>query len=196
MDTAAAATLLFLTMDPLGNIPMFLSVLKSVEPSRRMWVVTRELVLALLVLLIFLFFGPYILALLHLSQESIQVAGGIILFLIALKMVFPVARSAQIAEVIEGEPLLVPLAIPMITGPSALATLLILSNEQPDQMLRWTYAVLLAWAATALILLVATPLEKFLGKRGLIALERLMGMLLVAIAVQMFMNGVANFLAG
>ena len=195
MDIAAAATLLFLTMDPLGNIPMFLSVLKTVDPKRRQWVVARELMLALLILLIFLFFGPYILALLHLSQESIQVAGGIILFLIALKMVFPVARSAQIADVIEGEPLLVPLAIPMITGPSALATLLILSNEQPDQMLHWTYAVLLAWAATALILLVATPLEKFLGKRGLIALERLMGMLLVAIAVQMFMNGVANFMS-
>ena len=194
MDIVAAATLLFLTMDPLGNIPIFLSVLESVPAERRTRVVLRELLLALIVLLLFLFFGSNILSAMHLSQQSIQVAGGIILFLIAIKMLFPVPRTMQIEEEIDGEPLLVPLAIPMVAGPSAIATLLIISNEQPDRMLDWTIAVFIAWLATTIILLPAAWLKKVLGKRGLIATERLMGMLLVAIAVQMFLEGVAGFL--
>ncbi len=194
MDILSAATLLFLTMDPLGNIPIFLSVLQNVSPARRLKVIIRELFLALLILLLFLYFGQYILRALQLSQESIQVAGGIILFIIAMKMVFPVPRSAQVEEDIDGEPLLVPLAIPMIAGPSAIATLLILASDQQGAYLNLTIATLAAWLVTGAILLIATPLEKFLGKRGLIALERLMGMLLVAIAVQMFLNGVASFL--
>ena len=194
MDIVAAATLLFLTMDPLGNIPIFLSVLENVAPERRTRVVLRELLLALIILLLFLFFGSNILSAMHLSQQSIQVAGGIILFLISIKMVFPVQRTMQIEEDIEGEPLLVPLAIPMVAGPSAIATLLIISNEQPDRMLDWTIAVMIAWLGTVIILLPAAWLKKVLGKRGLIATERLMGMLLVAIAVQMFLEGVAGFL--
>lgn len=194
MDIVAAATLLFLTMDPLGNIPIFLSVLEKVAPERRTRVVLRELLLALIVLLLFLYFGSNILSAMHLSQQSIQVAGGIILFLIAIKMLFPVPRAAQIEEDIEGEPLLVPLAIPMVAGPSAIATLLIISNDQPDRMLDWTIAVFIAWAGTAIILLPAAWLKKVLGKRGLVATERLMGMLLVAIAVQMFLDGVSGFL--
>ena len=194
MDIVAAATLLFLTMDPLGNIPIFLSVLEGVAPERRTRIVMRELLLALIILLLFLFFGSNILSAMHLSQQSIQVAGGIILFLIAIKMLFPVPRTMQIEEEIEGEPLLVPLAIPMVAGPSAIATLLIISNDQPDRMLDWTIAVTIAWLGSVIILLPAAWLKKVLGKRGLIATERLMGMLLVAIAVQMFLEGVAGFL--
>lgn len=194
MDIIAAATLLFLTMDPLGNIPIFLSVLENVAPERRTRVILRELLLALIILLLFLYFGSNILSALHLSQQSIQVAGGIILFLIAIKMLFPVPRTMQIEEEIEGEPLLVPLAIPMVAGPSAIATLLIISNDQPDRMLDWTIAVTIAWLGSVIILLPAAWLKKVLGKRGLIATERLMGMLLVAIAVQMFLEGIAGFL--
>jgi len=194
MDIVTAAILLFLTMDPLGNIPIFLSVLEGVAPERRTRVVLRELLLALIILILFLFFGGNILSAMHLSQQSIQVAGGIILFLIAIKMLFPVPRSVHIEEEIEGEPLLVPLAIPMIAGPSAIATLLIISNDQPDRMLDWTIAVCIAWLGTSIILLPAAWLKKVLGRRGLIATERLMGMLLVAIAVQMFLEGVAGFL--
>ncbi len=194
MDILAAATLLFLTMDPLGNIPVFLSVLEKVAPERRTKVVLRELLLALVILLLFLYFGSNILSAMNLSQESIQVAGGIILFLIAIKMLFPVPRAARVEEDIEGEPLLVPLAIPMIAGPSAIAILLIISNDQPERMLDWTIAVVIAWLGTAIILFPAAWLKKVLGQRGLVAMERLMGMLLVAIAVQMFLDGVAGFL--
>ena len=121
MDIISAATLLFLVMDPLGNIPIFLSVLDDVAPERRRRVLIRELLLALGVLVVFLYFGQYLLGFLQLSEHSIRIAGGIILFLIALKMVFPVARSAHASEEIQGEPLLVPLAIPMVAGPSAMA---------------------------------------------------------------------------
>ncbi len=195
MEIVSAATLLFLVMDPLGNIPIFLSVLDDVAPERRTRVLLRELFLALVVLLLFLYCGQYLLGFLHLSEHSIRIAGGIILFLIALKMVFPVARSAHASEDLQGEPLLVPLAIPMVAGPSAMAVLMLMSSNDPDRMLEWTLALVAAWVLSSVILLSATRLKRYLGRRGLIALERLMGMVLIALAVQMLLEGVATYLA-
>ncbi|MBL38489.1 MAG: hypothetical protein CMP07_08775 [Xanthomonadales bacterium] len=195
MDLIGAFVLLFVVMDPLGNIPIFISVLDTVKPERRYKVLARELVLALVILFAFLFGGQYLLAALHLSQYSISVAGGIILFLIALKMIFPVQRQMREDEPDEHEePFLVPLAIPMVAGPSAMAILLLLATRHPDRLGLWSLALFLAWAATAIILAAAPLIKHLLGKRGLIATERLMGMLLVAIAVQMFLEGVAEFI--
>src|SRR6056297_955587 len=195
MDLIGAFVLLFVVMDPLGNIPIFISVLDTVKPERRYKVLARELLLALVILFAFLFGGQYLLAALHLSQYSVSVAGGIILFLIALKMIFPVPRTMRDDEADEhDEPFLVPLAVPMIAGPSAMAILLLLATRHPDRLGLWSLALFLAWAATAAILAFAPLLKKLLGKRGLIAMERLMGMLLVAIAVQMFLEGVSEFL--
>lgn len=195
MDLIGAAILLFVVMDPLGNIPIFLAVLDKVPAERRYRVLIRELILALILLLLFLFAGRYVLAFLGLSQASIGVAGGIILFLIALKMIFPVPRSSRDEyDDDHDEPFLVPLAVPMIAGPSAMAILLLLATGEPGRLGLWTVAVLLAWGATAVILLAAPMLKRLLGQRGLIATERLMGMLLVAIAVQMFLEGVGQFL--
>ena len=195
MDLIGAFVLLFVVMDPLGNIPIFLSVLETVKPERRYKVLARELLLALVILFAFLFGGQYLLAALHLSQYSISVAGGIILFLIALKMIFPVQRQMREDEPDEHEePFLVPLAIPMVAGPSAMAILLLLATRHPDRLGLWSLALFLAWAATAIILGAAPLIKNVLGKRGLIATERLMGMLLVAIAVQMFLEGVSEFI--
>ena len=195
MDILSAAILLFLTLDPIGNVPICLSLLEDVAPERRRKVLIRELILALVALLLFLFIGPYVLGFLHLRQESISITGGIILFLIAMKMVFPVPRSVQAEEEIEGEPLLVPLAIPLIAGPSAIATLLLMVTKEPQHLWKWTMALLLAWLLSAVILLSSTMLKRLLGKRGLVAMERLMGMLLVAISVQMFLDGVMAYFA-
>src|SRR6056297_221620 len=186
MDLIGAFVLLFVVMDPLGNIPIFISVLETVPEKRRYKVLARELLLALVILFAFLFGGQYLLAALHLSQYSISVAGGIILFLIALKMIFPVQRQMREDEPEEDEePFLVPLAIPMVAGPSAMAILLLLATRHPDRLGLWSLALFLA----------AAPLiKKVLGKRGLIATERLMGMLLVAISVQMFLEGVTEFI--
>jgi len=194
MDFISAALLLFLTMDPLGNVPLFLSCLEPVANKRRLIVVTRELLLALAIMIIFLYIGQPVLDALQLSPEAISIAGGIILFLIALKMVFPVPKGSSTQEDLEGEPLLVPLAVPLIAGPSTLAILMLLVSREPGQQQVWLLALLAAWFVTAIILLAATKLHRLLGKRGLIAMERLMGLVLVALSVQMFLDGITDYL--
>ncbi len=194
MDFAAAVITLFLTMDPLGNIPLFLSVLKSVRPERRRRVLLREILLAYVVLLAFLLFGSYVLQFLQLEQDTISIAGGIVLFLIAVRMIFPRERFGESDE-LEGEPFLVPLAVPLIAGPSTLAVLLLLQRSSSGQPVALLFALTIAWGASAAVLLSSTFLYRILRERGLIAIERLMGMVLVMMSVQMFMNGIRDFLA-
>ena len=195
MDIPSAVITLFLIMDPLGNVPLFLSVLKNVRPERRRRVLLREILFAYLVLLAFLFFGSFVLQFLELDQETISIAGGIVLFLIAIRMIFPSERFGESDE-LEGEPFLVPLAVPLIAGPSTLAVLLLLQRSAPGQVGSLLLALTIAWALTAAILLSSTFLYRLLRQRGLIAVERLMGMLLVMLAVKMFMNGIRATLGG
>jgi multiple antibiotic resistance protein len=193
MDTLSAFITLFLVMDPVGNVPLFLSVLKDVDSQRRQRVVARELLIALVALLAFLFGGSALLDLLSLRQESISIAGAIILFLIAIRMIFP-SPYGLMGETPDGEPFVVPLAIPAVAGPSAFAISMLLVTSDPSRMLDWSIALIGAWAATAVILMAAPLLLRALGHRGLIAMERLMGMILVIIAVQMFFDGIQTFL--
>ena len=186
-STLTSALLLFLVMDPLGNIPVFLAVLERVPESRRQRIIARELAIALGALILFLAIGEPFLELAGIRKESLSIAGGIIVFLIALRMVFPAPRVPHPEDELDGEPLIVPLAIPLVAGPSAFATLLLLSSQAILTTL--AVALLLAWAATAGILLASGWLRQLLGRRGLIAMERLMGMVLVALAVQMFLDG-------
>jgi len=195
MDLMQAALLLFVVMDPLGNVPVFLSVLEPVPARRRYPVLIRELLIALAILFGFLLLGQYLLTLLGLEQAAIRVAGGLILFLISLKMIFPLPRQLRDEpDPSAADPFIVPLAVPLVAGPSALAVLLLMVTSEPGRLGHWSLALLLAWLASALILLAAPKLKLVLGSRGLIATERLMGMLLVALAVQMFLEGVAEFL--
>jgi multiple antibiotic resistance protein len=189
----SAVVTLFLVMDPLGNVPLFLTVLKTVPPERRRRVLLREILFAYAVLLVFLAAGDSLLRFLGLEQEAVSVAGGIVLFLIALRMIFPGDTSLS-AGAPEGEPFLVPLAIPLIAGPSTLATLLLLVRATEASAASLLVAVTIAWALSGLILLSSTFLYRVLRERGLVAMERLMGMLLVMVAVQMLMNGVQSFL--
>jgi multiple antibiotic resistance protein len=193
MTMSSAALLLFLVMDPLGNIPLFLTALRSVPPQRQTRVVTRELVVAYVILLVFLFAGRYLLQLLEISPPALTIAGALVLFLIALRMVFPTSEGLE--QGIEGEPFIVPLAIPYVAGPSALATVLLMMSSDPARWPEWLGAVTVAWLAGAVVLLLGSRLGRFLGRRGLIAIERLMGMLLVAIAVEMFLRGLRITLA-
>ncbi len=194
MDTALSTFItLVLVMDPLGNVPIFLSVLKDVDPKRRQWIIFRELIIALGVLLIFLFAGSAVLAAMGLKQESISIAGAIILFIIAIRMIFP-SPHGLMGDTPEGEPFIVPLAIPAVAGPSSLALAMLMVNSDPSRMLDWTLALVAAWAVVAALLMASPILLKALGSRGLIAMERLMGMVLVIIAVQMFFDGVIQFL--
>lgn len=185
---------LFLIMDPLGNVPLFLSSLKTVEPKRRRVVLLREIAFAYLVMLVFLFLGNHILQFLGLERETISIAGGIVLFLIALRMVFPSEKPVG-SEPLEGEPFVVPLAIPLFAGPSVLASLLLMQRSAPGDTRFLLAAMTIAWAASGVILLSSTFLYRILRERGLIAMERLMGMLLVMLAVQMLMGGLRTFLS-
>jgi MarC family membrane protein len=193
MTIASAALLLFLILDPLGNIPVFLSLLKGLAPARQRIVILRELVIALAVLMLFLWAGRYLLELMHLRQESVSIAGGIILFLIGLRMIFPPSEGIM-GELPDGEPFIVPMAIPMIAGPSGMAAVMLLGSQEPGRMGEWSLALVIAWAATAAILFSATYLQKLLGTRVLTAIERLMGMVIVAISVQMLLDGITTYL--
>lgn len=195
MTIASAAVLLFFVMDPLGNVPLFLSALRQVPPERHRVVIAREVVIALAVLVAFLFVGPSVLGLLKVSGTALTVAGGVVLLLIALRMVFP-ATDHSLREDESAEPFIVPLAIPYVAGPSALATVLLLTSREPDRWAEWLLAVVLAWLATAVILFFSTTLSRLLGSRGLIAVERLMGMLLVVVAVEMVLGGLREYLRG
>jgi multiple antibiotic resistance protein len=166
--------------------------LEKVPADRRRWVLVRELLLALVAIIVFIFCGQHVMNFLGLKAEPVTIAGSIILFLIALRMVFPV-MDLQIEEELDGEPLLVPMAIPLIAGPSLMTVLMVFSTAE-EGLLYLLLAALLAWAGTFIVLFSSTYLYNFLAKRGLIAIKRLMGMLLVALSVQMFLDGVSSYL--
>ena len=191
MDILSATLLLLTIMDPLGNVATFVSALRPVPPEKRLRVIARELVVALVILVAFLFAGPWLLSLLHLKQEALFISGGIVLFLIALKMIFPPSKHDEEPM---SEPFIVPLATPMVAGPSVLATLLVLVSTQPEHLWRWFSALLIAWGLTAAVLLCAPAIARVLKDKGSLAVERLMGMLLVMVAVQMFLNGIEHYL--
>ncbi|GIW42029.1 MAG: UPF0056 inner membrane protein [Candidatus Binatia bacterium] len=194
MSVLSAAVLLFLVIDPIGNIPMFLVALREVEPGRQRRVIVRELLVALAVLLLFLFAGPFVLEIFHISEPSLSIAGGVILFLIALRMIFR-GEEGVFIEPPEKEPFIVPLAVPYLAGPSAVATVMLLVTREPERWPEWLLAVVAAWLVSAVILYTAADLSRVVGRRGLTALERLMGMILTAVAVQMALHGVAEFVA-
>ena len=190
MDTLAVAFTLFLIIDPLGNIQIFLSILKPVADSRRRFILMRELAIALLLMLLFLWLGPSLLHALSLSPEAVSISGGLILLIIAIRMIFPSRGGVMADDDASGEPLIVPLATPLFAGPSILATLVLLSESSTQRNVDWTLAILLAWAVSAIILFAGSFFYQVLGHRGLKAVERLMGMLLISIAVQMLLDGV------
>jgi multiple antibiotic resistance protein len=189
----SAAVLLFFVMDPLGNVPLFLSALRHVDPARSRFVILRELLIALVILVAFLFLGRYVLQLLHVSAAALTAGGGVILLLIALRMIFPTSERS-LREEVRGEPFVVPLAVPYTAGPSMLATELLFMSREPERWPVWLGAVVLAWLASAVILYFSSNLRRLLGERGLTAVERLMGMLLVIVAVEMLMTGAADYL--
>jgi len=194
MTIYSAAILLFLVMDPLGNIPVFLTVLKDVEERRRKWIILREAVIAFAVLCLFLLFGRRILDVLQISEPSLSIAGGVILFIISLKMIFP-PQEGVFGSTQEKEPLIVPLAIPLIAGPSTIATVMLFASRDPGRLLDWFIALFSAWLVSTVILFSSGVLRRVLRRRGLAATERLMGMILTAISVQMLLTGIEQFLA-
>ena len=187
----SATVLLLLITDPLGNIPIFANALKTVAPERRPRVIVREVLIAFALLLTFMFVGDGFLRLMNLSELSLQMAGGVILFLIALRMVFPPPPApSSAADEALGEPLIVPLAVPALAGPSALATVMLLVSQAPARRWEWVGALSVTMLVCAVVLVLAERIQRVVGPRAVTALERLMGLILVAVSVEMMIRGV------
>jgi len=192
MTIYSAMITLILVMDPFGGVPVFLSQLSHVPRKRKKIIILREMAIALCILVLFLFFGNYIMAGLSISEYALSISGGVILFIIALRMIFP--RDIPIEDSKQtDEPMVVPLAVPLIAGPSTIATVTLLTAKYPQSIFKWFFALLTAWSFSVIILLFSSFIGKLLGKRVLKAIERLMGMILTTLAVQMLLRGIREF---
>jgi multiple antibiotic resistance protein len=192
MTLLSIAFSLFLLMDPIGNIPFYISFLKGVDPKRQRYIITREMLIALFIIILFNFIGSGLMHFLNVTHYTIQIAGGIILFLLCLKMIFPPPHDPNEDLPHDVEPLIVPLAVPLVAGPAVLAAVIIYSHQEENSLVM-IGAIFIAWAASLIILLTSSLLKKVLGWRGIMAMERLMGLVMILIAVQMFLSGVSSF---
>ncbi|CAL4324532.1 YhgN family NAAT transporter [Buchnera aphidicola] len=188
-EIISTTILLTLIMDPLGNLPIFMSILKKLEPKRQKIIVIREMIIALIIMLLFLFMGEKILNLLDLQTETVSISGGIILFFIALQMIFPSQDIDSYEDSINEEPFLVPLAIPLVAGPSLLATLMLLSHQYLHHISYLVISLFMAWCFTITILLLSSFFLRLFGAKSTNVLERLMGLILIMVSTQMFLDG-------
>ncbi len=192
----SAFVLLLLVLDPFGSLPIFISVLRHVAPERRRVVALREVAIAFAVLAGFMVAGQGFLSLMRLSERSLEVAGGVILLIIAIRMVFAGGAEVYAADGSGREPFIFPLAVPLMAGPSAMATVLLLASRQPERMLAWMGALTAAMAVTGAVLLAADRLRKLLGASVVSAIEKLMGLVLTAVAVEMILAGLKRYFFG
>jgi MarC family membrane protein len=190
----SAVVLLLLVCDPFGNVPIFITALRDIAPERRRRIILRECVIAFGVLTTFVFVGQPFLDLLGLSEQSLQIGGAVVLMLVAIRMVFPTPEGVY-GQAPGGEPFIVPLAIPALAGPSALATVLLLVARDPHRTWWWLAALAVAMGTATLILAFADQLQRWLGERVTVAFERLMGLILAAIAVELMLRGIRQFVA-
>lgn len=191
----SALVLLLLVLDPFGSLPIFISVLRNVEPSRRRRVALRETLIAFGVLAVFMVAGQGFLNLMRLSERSLEVAGGVILLVIAMRMIF--AGGGEVyASAGDREPFIFPLAVPLLAGPSAMATVLLLASRQPAQLWTWFGAITAAMTVCGLVLLTADRLRRLLGASMVAAIEKLMGLILTAIAIEMILAGLKRYFFG
>ena len=189
MTVLAAILLLIIIMDPIGNVPVFLSILKNIPIERRRIIIIRELLIAFIILLFFMFVGRYLLQMLEIEQSSLGVTGGIILFIIAIRMIFP-GTKPLFSHNETTEPLIVPLAVPMLAGPSAIAAVILFMAQEPNRWVEWTFVVFIACLISGVILVSSETLGRKLGNRALIAIERLMGIILVMVSVDFILDGI------
>jgi MarC family membrane protein len=191
----SAFILLLLVLDPLGSLPIFIPIMREVAPARRAWVVLREVALAFTVLALFMVLGDSFLQVMHLSERSLEVAGGVILLMVAIRMIF--SQSGGVYGVPEGkEPFIFPLAVPLLAGPSAMATVLLLASREPERVLTWLGALTCAMLVSGTALLLCEQVRRLVGDSVVSAVEKLMGLVLTAIAVEMILAGIKHYFFG
>ncbi len=189
----SALVLLLLVLDPIGSLPIFISVMRNVAPERRTRVALRESAIAFSVLLLFMFTGQAFLGLMRLSERSLEVAGGVILLIIAVRMIFASGAEIYATDAKGREPLIFPLAVPLLAGPSAMATVLLLASRQPERLFTWVGALTVAMLFSAVVLLGADRIRRWIGSSMVSAIEKLMGLVLTAIAVEMILAGLKRY---
>jgi MarC family membrane protein len=189
----SAFVLLLLVLDPFGSLPIFISVLRGVPPERRTAIALREVAIAFAVLLLFMVGGQGFLALMRLSERSLEVAGGVILLIISIRMIFASGGEVYAADGSGREPFIFPLAVPLLAGPSAMATVLLLASRQPGRLLEWVGALSAAMLVSGTVLLLADRLRRWLGASMVAAIEKLMGLVLTAVAVEMILAGLKRY---
>ncbi len=188
----SAVILLLLVLDPLGSLPVFIPIMRDVPPERRTLVALREVAIAFGVLFAFMFLGEAFLRVMRLSERSLEVAGGVILLMVAIRMIF--SHEGGVYGTPEGkEPFIFPLAVPLLAGPSAMATVLLLASRQPDRVMAWAGALTCAMAVSGAVLLLCERIRRLLGDSVVSALEKLMGLVLTAIAVEMILAGLKQY---
>lgn len=192
MELLSAVIVFILVMDPFGNVPLFLTALRTTPPERRQWVILRECLIALVIMVMFLFGGGGLLDLLSIEPSALEAAGGVILLLIAIRMVFPTPHN-NLQEATLGEPFIVPLAVPYLAGPSLLAILVVLMSRSPQDWPVFLGALVISWVMSTVVLYLSGFLHRVVGERTLVAIERLMGMILVILSVQMMFSGAKEF---
>lgn len=192
MDLLTIIGMLVIVMDPLGNVPVFMSVLKEYEGREKLWIIAREMIIALVILTAFLFFGKVILIGFGITEPALGLAGGILLFLISFKMIYPKKKSDDEEY---DEPMIVPLAMPLVAGPSTIAVLMLLATQYSTQMMMLWSGLFIAWLITAAVLLSSDFLAKMLKPKGLRAIEKLMGMILLVLSIQLILDGIADFIS-
>ena len=190
----SAVVLLMIVCDPVGNIPIFIGALRDVPRERRRTIILRECLIAFAVLTVFVFIGGPFMRLLGLSEPSLQIGGAVVLMLVALRMVFP-SSEGIFGQTPGGEPFVVPLAVPALAGPSALATVLLLVSRDPARNWQWVAAIAVVMMASAVVLAFSERIMQVLGERVTLAFERLLGLVLAAIAVELMLRGVRSFVA-
>jgi MarC family membrane protein len=190
----SATILLIVITDPLGNIPLFILNMRKVKKERRFLVIVRECIVAFVVLLAFMLFGRQMLSLFLLSEETLKIAGGVILFLIAINMIFPGTGAAVGMDGVADEPFIVPIAIPLISGPSAMVTAMLVAGSNPARMLEWILALAVTIAATFIVFLASNKIRDALGDQAISAVEKLMGLVLTAMSIEMLLSGVAAYI--
>lgn len=183
---------LFLIMDSLGNLSCYLQMVKDLDPKRKRYVIMREMFFALIAMLVFNFFGEFVFSALHITEPTVRVASGVILFLIALKILFPSPTSLR-ANLPKEEPFITPLAVPLVAGPSLFATIMLYAHTEPSLMVMLS-SILIAWAASVVVFLNAASIRNFLTESGLVACERLTGMILILLAIQRVLEGLKQFI--
>jgi MarC family membrane protein len=194
-ELLSAFILLALVIDPFGNVPIANAMLARVPPARRRVVIVRECLIAAATLALFMLFGRKLLDVMHLSESALSIAGGVILFMIAIRMVFGYPEGI-FGPVARGEPFIVPLAIPLIAGPSAVATVMLMANREPEKLGMWGLALAATMLLTTVVLVSGDRLQRAMGDQAMQAIERLMGLVLTAIAVEMTLSGIRTFVEG